>query len=530
MLFQFQSRYFQFSIVILLLCLVSCKSCNKEIPEQIKYIPGEATVVASVNMKNITLKVAWESITDFNLFSKVKNVLHQYGLSDEIDDPEKSGVSILDNYYLFFSQQPQKEDSYFGAVIPLSNVNKFHDYIDEKQSNYEIQKKGDYEYIQVEKRMVVAWNKTTAIYIAYEHENEGILNKLNEILSVNSDSKTLYNTNSSFEEFQVEKFDIGLWVNAEPIYNDYLKDKYTATQTIISGDYFKNSYITSKIIFVDGEINWDYEYHLNDKSTEFYHQYSSNNINTDIIDFIPTENLLGVLCFTVDIEGVLKAISDNKELVTGYTGMIRSQGYAIQDIVKIFGGDLMIALDGFQVVEKSQYDWTTQKTSKIIEAVPDIVFGASLKNKELLHDLLNKLGFLVQKKGDHYDVFSGSAYLFIEGDYMYVATSNSMKGILISNKDKPTNNFKKNIDDSNLSLYIDLENCVNNIPKIALDSSVYNTVQSYKNDVSSIQLKVNGIKGDVFRGNLKIKFQDDSENSLYTLLNMTEDIDEEIIP
>lgn len=515
----------------MLLGLVSCsKSCNKEVPEQIKYVPAEATVVASVNMKNITLKVAWESITDFNFFSKIKNVLHQYGLSDEIDDPEKSGVSILDNYYLFFSQQETKEESYFGAVIPLTNAAKFHDYIEERQGEYEIINKSGFSYIKIADKMAVAWNKTTAIYLAYEYGSTVIDGKIEDLINVSKGSPNLFSTNSSFEDFQFEQFDVGLWVNAEPLYNDYLKDKYTATQAVITNDYFKNSYITSKIVFEDGEINWDYEYHLNDKSTEFYHQYSSNNINPDIINFIPTESLLAVLCFTVDIEGILKAIADNKELVTGYTGMIRSQGYAIEDIVKIFGGDFMVSLDGFQVVEQSKYDWVTQTTTKKMEAVPDVVIGASLANKDLLMDLINKLGFLIQKEGDHYVVFGGSAYLFVEGNYLYVTTTNSMKGILISNKEIVSNSFKKKIDQSNLSLYIDLENCVSNIPKIAVDSSIYTTLQAYKSEVSSLQLKVNGIQGDVFRGNLQVKFQDDSENSLYTLLNMTEDIDEEMIP
>lgn len=517
-------------LALMMMFLASCKGCQKEIPEQIKYIPAEATVVASVNMKNITLKVAWESITDFNIFSKIKNVLHQYGLSDEIDDPEKSGVSILDNYYFFFSQLESVDESYIGAVIPLSNATKFHNYIHEKQNEYKIQQKIGYEFINIENRIIIAWTGANAILVAYKEPNANIETKIETLVNQTPNGVNLYNTNSSFEDFQVEQFDVGLWVNAEPIYIDYLKDKNFATQRLITNDYFHNSYITSKINFEDGLINWDYEYHLNDKSTEFYNQYSSADINTDIVNFIPTKDILGILAFTVDIEGIVKTIKENKELVNGYTGMIRSQGYEVEELVDIFKGDFMVSLGGFQIVEEDKYDWVTQTITTTMKAEPDVVFGASLKNKALLEDLVEKLGFLISNEGSHYSIFGGSAFMFIEGEYVYGTLTNSMKGILISNKQAVDPSFKPKIDQSNLSIYVDLENCVASVPKMAVDSNVYATIQNYKNDLSSLQLKVNGIKDDVFKGNLVIRFQDEHENSLYTLLNMTEDIDEEMIP
>ena len=82
-------------------------------------------------------------------------------------------------------------------VEQLNNTNKFHDYIDEKQSEYEIVNKSGYSYIKIDNNMVLAWNKTTAIYVAYEYGRDDIEEKAEEIITLSPNSQNLYNSNSS---------------------------------------------------------------------------------------------------------------------------------------------------------------------------------------------------------------------------------------------------------------------------------------------------------------------------------------------
>ncbi len=530
-------------------------SCSK-VPEQSKYIPKTASVVVSVNSKEISKKLITNGITMDKLFAAVQEKDSLSEAQKFWKDIENSGLDLQANS--FVSVVYGKEASYVALTGGLKDADKFEDYLKKNVSNFSLQTKSDYKYILEEKQeAVIAWNKSTVIYLKGT-EGDAMQKALPPgamppVPGADSDSEEATDTNTAqpaalvttegaqqwvtevdhlfhlkkeetagsieaFNDLLKNNADVSLYVNPEPIYSAQAAMMPANLKTLLAGCYY-----TGAVNFDKGKIVVEGTSYVGKDLAAIYKKYGNMEADLDMLEKYPSQNITGFLVYGFDFRMIGDIVKS-----TGLDGIanmgLQSSGLTLDDILNAFKGQLVFVASDFEMKKKASLydgDSTTTPESKWVFAMK--VGDKAAFDKVMGSPMLK--GFFT-KQGDGYALtqnFPGMPAISITDKLVTSASDSALLQEYLGGKGKAgglDNSFVSKIKGNPMGAYVNFEKIVNNIPDSEIPAEGRPLAGKFKNLLKDMTAISNSFDGKTQHSEIVLNFKNENENSLVQLVNL----------
>lgn len=533
--------------------IIALSSCSKA-PEQSKYIPKTASVVLSVNSKEISRKLITNGITMDKLFAAVQEKEATSEAQKFWKDIENSGLDLQSNSFL--SVVYDKNQSFVSLTGGLKDATKFEEYLKSHVSNYTLQTKSDFKYIvESSQDAVIAWNKGTVIYL------KGIAGDAIKSLSpagrpVPGDDEEATDSNTAlpasvvvadddmqiwvnevdhlfhlkkeetagsieaFNDVLKHNADLSVYVNPEPIYSAQSAMMPANLKALLAGCYY-----TGTVNFENGKVKVDGVSYVGKELADIYKKYGNMEADLSMLEKYPSQNITGFLVYGFDFRMIGDIVKS-----TGLDGIanmgLRSSGLTLDDILNAFKGQLIFVSSDFEVIKKpSLYmvgDSTTSPTTKW-------VFAMKVGDKAAFDNVMSSpmlKGFFT-KKDDAYVLtqnYPGMPAVSITDKMVTSASDEALLNEYLGGKGKAgglDESFVGKIKGKPMGAYVNFEKIVNNIPDEEIPTDSRALAIKFKNLLKDMTAVNNNFDGKTQHSEIVLNFKNETENSLVQLVNIS---------
>ncbi|UPK70477.1 DUF4836 family protein [Chitinophaga filiformis] len=547
-----------FSKVLLAISAIAMllTSCSK-MPEQSKYIPKTASLVLSVNSKQISKKLITNGITMDKLFAAVQEKDSASEAQKFWKDIENSGLDLQANS--FVSVVYSKNQSYVTLTGGLKDAAKFEEYLKKNVSNFSLQTKSDFKYILEDKQeAVIAWNKGTVIYLKgiegdamkkalpptglptpdtdsdEESSDSNNAQPASLVTAAADDMQTwvtevdhLFHLKKDETAGSIEAFndllknnaDLSVYINPEPIYNAQAAMMPANLKTLLAGCYY-----TGAVNFEKGKVLVDGISYVGKDLAGIYKKYGNMEADLDMLEKYPSQNITGFVVYGFDFRMIGDIVKS-----TGLDGLanmgLQSSGLTLDDILNAFKGQLVFVASDFQVKKKpSLYiegDSTTTPESKWVFAMK--VGDKAAFDKVMSSPMLK--GFFT-KQGDTYVLtqnMPGMPAISITDKLVTSASDSALLQEYLAGKGKAgglDNSFVSKIKGNPMGAYVNFEKIVNNIPDEEIPADGKPLAGKFKNLLKDMTALSSSFDGKTQHSEIVLNFKNETENSLVQLVNL----------
>jgi hypothetical protein len=402
--------------LILFMAAFLFSSCSKK-NEEGKMIPKDAMFVLHLDTKSLRQKLPWDDIKQSNWYHTLlqefqkENGNTNEGIKKIFENPENTGID-LDGGLVLFAQKESGNDHdaiVEGLVKDAKNFEQFNKYID---SSSVIKTDGDLKMLTLHRNCVVAWNDKHFVYAINPHSAASSFTGLTDssqnnmaplvdnavalsqvcknLFSLKSDSSLA--DNEKFTDLIKESGEVHTWINAEQITKNSSGLGMLGMLGMLKLDVFlKDNISTYTVSFDNGKISIKQKGYAGKEFSDFLQKYSGDNINSDMLKNIPSQDVTGVFAMNFKPEGLKELIK-----LTGMDGMLNGQisqmGFNLDDFVKDNKGDIMFTVTDFKMKKDSfsYKDENGNTTSSTSFSRPDAnyLFSVAIGNKPSFQKLV----------------------------------------------------------------------------------------------------------------------------------------------
>ncbi|QHS61740.1 DUF4836 family protein [Chitinophaga agri] len=546
------TRMFSKALLAASAIAILLSSCSK-VPEQSKYIPKTASIVLSVNSKEISKKLITNGITMDKLFAAVQEKDTLSEAQKFWKDIENSGLDLQANS--FVSVVYGKTQSYVTLTGGLKDAAKFEDYLKKNVNNFSLQTKSDFKYIVEEKSEgLIAWNKETVIYLkgiegdamqkampvpqglpapdAPESE-EGTTAQPAALVTTDASSEVwvaeadhLFHLKKeetagsidAFSDLLKNNADLSLYVNPEPIYSAQAAMMPANLKTLLAGCYY-----TGAVNFDKGKVVVDGTSYAGKDLAAIYKKYGNMEADLDMLEKYPSKNITGFLVYGFDFRMIGDIVKS-----TGLDGIanmgLQSSGLTLDDILNAFKGQLVFVASDFEMKKKlSLYtgDSTAAPESKWLFAMK--VGDKAAFDKVMKSPMLQ--GFFT-KQGDKYVMtreMPGMPALSITDKLVASASDSVLLQSYLAGNGKAEgldNGFVSKIKGNPMGAYVNFEKIVNTIPDSEIPEDGRPLAGKFKNLLKDMTAVSKSFDGKTQKSEIVLNFKDENTNSLVQLVNL----------
>ena len=524
MLLRFQFRIL--SALAIILVLASCSKTNK----QGRMVPKEAGFVMHVSGKSLSGKMSMAELKKADWYIRMKDSLDADSTAPMVLKKmaaydKNTGIDSLSDY-IIFSDNSSTSGTHMVVEVGLKDAAAFEVFIKSVYPQGNITKDGELRELAVENKGVLAWNNEKVV-IGFLTPVNTFNDKINandsgntvDIPQLVTYCKNLYTLTEDNSMAKNEKFtdmvntegDMHAWVNYEKLFNN-MPDM--GALSMLKLDNFLVGNITAYTLnFENGRISVKSKGYAGKELAAILKKYSVGQINTDMLQRIPSRDVVGVFAMHFDPAGLKELLS-----LTGMEGLadlfLAKNGFTIDDFIKANKGDIMIAVSDL-ILKKDTI--TTEgpmgESGTLIRQSPDAsyIFSASINDKDAFNKII---GFAKKETEDiplpQVSYNTSKEYFAIGNSPDYIS-----KYLAGGKSDQP---FITKLSGSPIGLYINLQ-------KIIGKSAGWDKQDSVTLKVTDESLKMwdniimNG--GDYSNGgmnqSLEINLMDKSTNSLKQL-------------
>lgn len=516
------------SLLFIFTLFFSC-SDNKD---YVDYIPTDTTFVLSLNPKSLASKGNFSELDQYAFFEVLeKNYLSTSpalkGLWTNMQSsPYNAGIDIISPIYIFGQQMDHK--NMFALIINMKSKKQFEEnlkliYQETLKKTIEFEKKDGYTFIKNNNKPFMAWNKHHFIYLAgdYGASKETYTHYFNHITRF---STPLSNTDS-FRDFTTKSQDVNFWYTGQFI-QDFFKNKRPDSSAI---DLTKSSW-SNYITFTTDGITYIQKFHPDavTKKQLKAKGFWKNRINSEIFAYFPEQSYAHI---------ALAIYPENARYVWEDQPFVERllKDYSIDAnlLAQSFEGEALVSVFDFETVDVfNQSDFFGKKESLLKKvAVPQFALAGRMKNDAFYKSLLATYGDQLQASGSGYVLGVSpklSLWLAYENNILYI-TNNQLAMTRFQKKEIVEKNFLK----SNYAF-----NANNPLfSYVNLDISTYSPeIQQffYKQiplgETLQMQELLKNFKyaeyrvADQYTKNGKLFFKENKQNSLETILEMTDKV------
>jgi hypothetical protein len=463
-------------------------------------IPAEALAVMSLDMKNISYQMAWESFTNWEEMNKIQDM----NWFNKIDKPEDLGLDLLEHYFFFIDHINTDSQIYLAAVIPVREPEKFKKKILGLDLNLEketIDGKGFYENNEMAFYVNQNW---VLAFFDIQKKCGSFQEELTRLLNLR-DGENIATTAEIKNRIFNKDFQSVLWLNLERSLNSIGEQM----PDILKGDAVKGLRLVSGIRFLDGLMKLDLSVLVS--GNELLERVSSlGKINEEILKHY-TSSSLSNMVFHLD-DGIWNPVFEN--LSKTYESFLTSRGVDPKAPIKAIGNNFLVSLDSLFWENEMVYDFTTEQKVPKPTLRYHYSFHISLNNKEIMEDIISKLP-LIYKQGDYYNFFGGMAYFKLEENAMLIANN------LTSFDHKKTLSSKQRSRLINQNFYHKAK--VHKISTILNSNDEYKwmgSLQSLGENIEEIEIMGFDIHDTEFDANMKIVCRNKEQSSLFQFMKI----------
>ncbi|CAN5317782.1 hypothetical protein BH20BAC1_BH20BAC1_18210 [soil metagenome] len=392
--------------LLLLSGIILFSSCRRG-DDRGKMIPGDALFAAVINTEDLKDKLSWDEIKQSDWFNRMYNdTATEDWLKKIFDNPDASGIDTQAGFIFFVTKSSDNYDIVFeGKLKNESDFEKFNQNLDRSAT---LKGEGGVKLYSIKNKTVAGWNDENFVFITssgalarnlppqldslrdeYLLQETPDANELSarclKLFSLKKDSSLAQN--KIFVNLLKEKGDIHGWMNIEQIV------KNTGGMAMVGmfklDLFFRENISTYTLNFEDGKIDVKQHAYVNKEFTDFLQKYKSDELNTDLLSLIPSQDIIGAGAMNFNPEGLKELIK-----LTGMDGMLNSfisgLGFNLDDFVNAQNGDIMVAITDLAFTQDSV---TIPEESGVIKkrenANGRFIFSAGVRDKQSFQKLIH---------------------------------------------------------------------------------------------------------------------------------------------
>ena len=490
-------------------------------------VPKDAVLVLQLNSASLSSKLTWKEIKEGELFKEMYAEVKDTLARKLMEDPENSGVDTKADLIMFVKKQGKS--GYVAFEGSLKDAAAFESFVKKATNKGDVATSGDFKTVSMGNDAVVLWNKTNFVFLG----DAPIFSALNNYTGgggeaprgITADSLLLYGKgifdikgsasigdDDRFTSLLKEPGDLHFWLNGE----QYLGDLGSGMMSLMKvNDLFKGNISTGAINFDNGKITIKTKSYVNDQLAAIYKKYPPKKLSADVIDRIPSQNVIALLGMNYPPEGLKELLKLTG--VDGLTnGFLEKANYSIDEFVKANKGELLVAVSDFTMKETKVsipgYDGGAPTEYTTSQPDVKVLFATSINDKPAFDKLITTLS---NQLGNDSAAFGKINYQLNKD---WFAASNSEEYVtkfLAGGSNKQP--FTSRISGSSLALFVDIQKILVASKASSKDSTV--------NEALELSLKMwqdvistNGeFSGNSSAGLLEINLVDKSTNSLKQL-------------
>ncbi len=508
-------------LLVFLIPTFLLSSCSKNADKVFEMVPETAMAVLSIHPGNLLEKGKLQEI------EMIRNEASENEVTKKIlEDPESSGIE-MNSYSTFFVFNHKGQ---FGcAVMPLKSKSDFKTFLTEVEEDLELEFEngeiGSYETISYDDFILMYNNSIVMILSTMDDLGDENLNEVAEHL-IDLDKEYTLKTDKDFNNFLSKQEDINLWFSTNNMGGIPGVGNMSGVLDMVGG--VKNNYGHAFADFQNGSMTFSTNLRFNQTLQETIDKYNflDENAIKDILKYIPSENLLFVGNTNVDPEKILDLLKFvNKDFSNTIETMAQMMGLEDDDLKNVFSGEIAFSLNGINspLPEK-------ENISIDSDHIPSIVFSSRINHKnsfEKFLSLAQEKAELKEKEGYYVVINKGiPVYLLvIQSDLIMSNNENIIRDIEKNGQAKE--NVTKSIHSENLTnnpicFYLNLDESTYTEEMRELFSKKMGDKLEMGLETFGTSLKSLSLSANVEEWDFKIELKDDSENSLFTLLNQAD--------
>ena len=518
------------SLFLITVTVTGIVSCNHTDKTGI-VVPKDAAIAVHINAPSLTSKVSWQEIQQNEWFKKLYAEETDSLSKQLLNDPSNSGIDVKSDMAFFVKKQGQ--GGYVAFEGTVKNATAFETFAKKLNKGGNVSKSGDINVMATGLKALVAWNNNRFVYIS-DASIGGITNRFG--MNNSSSSEPFAYHTDSLQKFAVQLFDlphkenllsddrfaslmkepgdIHYWINAEQYYN-FLGGAGGALSLLKLNVLFEGNVSASTINFDNGKITLKSKGYYNKELRSLIDKYSSSSISTDMLNRIPSQNVVAVFAAKYPPEGFRDLIK-----LIGVDGFVNSffssVGYSTDEFVKATKGDVLFSVSDFSMgAQKATITGPNGETIPMpAPAIPDakILFATSVNDKPSFDKLF---GILQSKIQETPEVASKIHFQLNNNWFVAGNAPEQVNGYVAGgNNHFP---FAERLSGHAFGGYVNIQQILKSVAPTITDSSGKAAMDLSLNMWQDIIMTSGGEKSGAYTGEAELNLVDKNTNSLKQL-------------
>ncbi len=504
-------------LLVILIAGLFAASCSNKSPVFVNTIPDNAFAVISMHPQQIFDKGQISS------FERIKKEIRDEFLLNLIEHPTQSGLMLNEYSYVFvyFTE----ENPTIGFVAGMANEGDFKavaEKIREKEGGEFIEEEGITMYLgndDGDSEAALAWNKEQVVLLA-SPDNKFSKDELKaEVIRLfNLEKENSITSMVDFNDFSGKMKDLNIWMSSDEVRK--MMEKMDAMKDMdinLPMDLY-NNYAQIFFEFTDGAMYMHSESHFSEEVSKNVEEFmvTKAKINESLLNNTPGGDLLIGLAFSMDLEK-LQAMMEKIG-----TDQIPDIGGKLEETIGVSGDEVMSALNGDFVLA---INGTAEEGPIPVE----VLIGIGVKNDELQKKLMGTVGGMadVQEEEDFFMINTNGIEIYsgIIDDVWVITNTPGYKdaikggGLDASLKDSKFMDYAG----GGMGMYLNLD--LSTYPSGLQSMLSQNAELADMLEMVTESLTSLGVEAKQYEGDLTLITAKKDENSLYTILKLTEEME-----
>ncbi len=532
-------------VAILFLGIVFFSACNN-VPDHTKYIPKDAILVAGVNFKGLSKKIAWNVITGSKLFKEMQKRLPEKNANDALSGIEKSGIDFISTVYAFVNTDKRmRGGNRVTVLVPLSNSGDWETYLKKVYPNVKITSHGDRKEAKVNDFMYLGWNKHLMAVTNLMNKNSDydapdnadasksdadITMEMDNIFNIKEENSIISNIN--FKALQSNGHDVTFWLNYDQLltqYNNDLNNKMPVSLAKVNL-LWKDAAIACGFDFNTGKITGDMKYYVSKEMYDISRDFGAVNVDKEMLERLPNQNMDLLMAMHISPTGIKKSV-DKTEATSMIDATLTPLNMNLDYILSAFSGDMAFVMNDISVTSENFKDemgrempFKTQKTN--ISMTYALKFDKK-DNFTKLFAFVTNLGMGLKPFGNNGYCFpidsKDSVYILMNDKYAVASNKfNNANGFLNGNfrATKMPDAASSQIIGHPIAFYLDVQEMAKNIdPNISESEKDKAMIMESKKLLTNIAFTGGAFNDNATTFHLDINFANKEENSIIALMD-----------
>jgi hypothetical protein len=501
-------------IIIAIITGLVFVSCSKQTPEFVNSIPDDAVAVVSLHPMQIHTK------GKLNTLEVLKERVKDEIWGQFLEDPLSTGLMIDEYTYVFAKME--EEAPVIGVVAGMKDIGKFEATLDKIKEDVsaDFTEMEGYKYIQPDREGIIAWNQEQMIVLTspdYDEFEESYWTASLDWMFNPVKEESIVSL-VDFKDFLGKMKDINMWISSDDmrkIIEKFAKERIGDLPVNLTNNY-THMYcdFANGVLNISGETNFSEEVQKNIDEI----LVMNPSLNQEILKMAPGGDLLVAIAVSMDLEKVQALVEKFSPSELGKVGdkVEEATGIPAETLLKAFTGDVTLAINGLE---------------GDLMIPMELFIGLGVKSDEIQKQLMEKVeGMIpVEEEGDFFviNIQGNEIYSGILHDTWVITNVKGYKDAVGSGKlnNSLLDSRFTDFSGGSMGMFVNLD--LESYPTMLQDLLEQRPEQKEWVEKLTDPFDYFGVSTGDHQSLMTLKTNKPSENSLYTILKLTETEDTE---